>query len=98
MTQGQSTPNVIVADFTQLDRPQSIDQLQAMTQVERDRIEQHVAADVADQLMQHLAWTDAGRKKLIDAGQQLARQMSWDQVIEQGLLPMLQRIGGSGGD
>ncbi len=92
VTNGTGTPNVIVADFTKLDSPRSIDQLKSMTQTERDRIEQAVAANVAEQLMRQLPWTDQARKKLIDSGQKLVAEMGWDQVIEEGLLPMLDRI------
>ncbi len=88
----KGTPNVIVADFTQLDRPRSIAELKAMTQAERDRIEEIVAVDIADDLMKRLPTTDAARQKLVESGQALVAKMGWDQVIETGLLPMLERI------
>ncbi len=92
VTQGKGANNVIVADFTRLDHPQSIDQLKAMTQAQRDRYEQPVAADVARQLIDRLPQTSAQRQALIDSGQALVAQMGWDQVIQETLVPMLERI------
>ena len=92
VTGGKGEPNVIQADFTQLDHPQPIDQLLAMTQAERDRCEQPVAAEVARLLMKYLPQTDKQREKLIQSGQALVARMGWDQVIQDGLLPMLDRI------
>lgn len=85
--------NVIVADFTKLDRPRSISELKAMTQAERNGIEEIVAVDIADEIMKRFPWTDAARARLIEMGQALVAKMGWDQVIEDGLLPMLERIG-----
>ena len=95
VTQGRSVPNVIVADFTGPVPSGSIDQLKSMTQHQRDAIEETVAATVADELMNRLAWTDQGREALLQSGQALASRMGWDQVIEESLIPMLERIKGS---
>ena len=92
VTNNQGTPNVIVADFTRLDQPQSIDELKSMGQEHRNHIEDIVAADVAKQLMDRLPWTDAQRQALIASGQALVAKMGWDQVIEESMLPMLNRI------
>lgn len=92
VTNNQGTKNVIVADFTHLDHDQSIDQLKSMGQEQRNHIEYTVAADVARQLMDRLPWTDEQRKTLIASGQALVAKMGWDQVIEESMLPMLERI------
>ena len=92
VTSGRAVPNVIKADFTRLDNPRSIDQLKAMTTDERYGIEQSIAAEIAGRLMEVLPFDDAARAALIESGQQLIARMGWDQVIEEGLLPMLERI------
>jgi hypothetical protein len=91
-TANQGTPVVISADFTKLDKPLSIDALKEMGRAERDCIEERVAKEVAAELMNRLAWTDDGREKLLAIGQKLIKKMGWDQVIESGMLPMLDRI------
>lgn len=91
-TQNAGAANVIVADFTRLDRPRSIDELMTITQAERDTIEQTISVEVSDQMMQRLPWTDQARSHLIESGQKLAKKMGWDQVIEKELMPMLERI------
>jgi len=91
-TNNQGTPNVIVADYTRLDRPHTIDELLNMTQQERDTLEQSVSRDVATTLDQRLPRSDADRVRLLKEGQSLMGKMGWDQVIESGLLPMLDRI------
>lgn len=98
VTPGRQPDNVLVADFTKLDHPMSIDELKGMTRLQRDQCEGPVAATVARQLMQRLPWTDAQRADLIRSGQALVGKMGWDQVISDRLLPMLQGIvNGQGG-
>ncbi len=92
VTDSAGTPNVIVADFTQLDRPQDIGELLAMTQEQRNALEAPVAAEVASTLAQRLPRTENERQALLDEGQRLVAKMGWDQVIEDSLLPMLDRI------
>lgn len=91
-TGGKGTPVVISADYTKMDSKWSIEELKNMGRGERDRIEAKVAAEVATELMKRLAWNDDGREKLLAIGQSLIKKMGWDQVIEDGLLPMLDRI------
>lgn len=92
VTKDKGTANVLVADFTQLAAPESIKELLAMDQTQRDAIERRVAADVATELYSRLPWNDAQRKKLIDSGQKLVARMGWDQICEDSLIPMLNRI------
>jgi len=86
------TPNVLSADFTKLPRPQSIGQLKAMDTAQRDAIEAAECARVADELVKRLPFDDKGRAALIKSGQALVKQMGWDQVCSEALLPMLDRI------
>ena len=94
VTRGHGTHGVVVADFTPSNGFETIDQCLSMTRQQRDSIEADVAADVARTIMDRLPHTDARREKLIRSGQQLVAKMGWDQVIEESLLPMLERICG----
>ena len=92
VTGGKGSDNVIVADFTKLDRPRGIDELLNMDRSERDAIEQRVAAGVAEQIVRRLPDSDAKRAALIAQGQALVSRMGWDQVIDEGLVPLLDRL------
>jgi hypothetical protein len=91
-TDGEPTANVLVADYTVLDRPHTLDEVLNMTQDERDRVEAVESARLADELMQRVPTTDAGRSALITAGQKLVKKMGWDQVIQHKMLPLLERV------
>ncbi len=92
VTGNKGTPNVIVADFTQLDHDLSLDELKLMTQAQRDAMEWKVAAEVAHHLAQRLPRNEQQMQELIDTGKKLVSRMGWDQVLEEGMIPMLQRI------
>ena len=92
VTEGKPTPNVIKADFTRLDEPHDLEQALNIGRDERDAIEQRVAVEVAEQIIQRLPWDDAARTRLLTSGHALVDGMGWDQVVEQQLLPMLNRI------
>ena len=87
-TGGQPTPNVIVADYTDLPnkglRPE---QLMAIGQPQRDEIEHMVAAKVANELVQRLPRTPAEFEQFIERGHKLAEQMSWDVVAREYVVP-----------
>ncbi|MCE9590203.1 MAG: hypothetical protein K8S99_06730 [Planctomycetes bacterium] len=92
VTHGHGSHNVIVADFTRLDRPRTIEELKKMTREDRNAIEEAVARGVADQIMDRLPWDEERQHKLLHAGQALVARMGWDQVIAESLLPMLERL------
>ena len=91
-TDGQPTPNVIVADYTDL--PQKTlraEQLMALAQPERDKIEDAVAAKVAIDLIDRLPRTPAEFEQFIERGYALAQKMSWDVVARDYVLPGITR-------
>ena len=93
VTEGQGAPNVLVADFTQIDAGhRSLDQLKAIGRGERDAVESRVAAEVADTLMQRLPQDDTQRRALVDSGQQLVQKMGWDDVCRNHLVPLLAEL------
>jgi hypothetical protein len=92
VTNGEGLDNVIVADFTQLDRPHTIVELLGLDQDERDAIERTVCRDVANQLMARVPTDDAGRATLLESGQAIVHRLGWDAVLEEKMIPMLHRI------
>jgi hypothetical protein len=91
-TGGKSTPNVIVADYTEL--PQQAlrpEQMLAIGQAERDKIEDAVAERVAADLIERLPRTPEQFEQFIERGYALAQQMSWDVVARDYVLPGIQR-------
>jgi hypothetical protein len=91
-TGGQPTPNVIVADYTDL--PQkglAPERMMSIGQAERDQIEDAVAERVAADLMERLPRTPQQFEQFIDRGYKLAQQMSWDVVARDYVLPGMQR-------
>ena len=91
-TGGKPTPNVIVADYTEL--PQQAlrpEQMLAIGQAERDKIEDAVAERVAADLIERLPRTPEQFEQFIERGYALAQQMSWDVVARDYVLPGIQR-------
>lgn len=91
-TGGKGSRNVIVWDSTKLDAPRTIDQLKAMTRLEREQIEVKVAREVAAALLDALPKTETQQAKLLAEGQKLVAKMGWDQVCEDSLMPLLDRL------
>jgi len=91
-TGGKSSPNVIVADYTDL--PQKSlrpEQLMSLGKAERDQIENTVAAAVAMELIERLPRTPAEFEQFIARGYALAQKMSWDIVARDYVLPGIAR-------
>jgi hypothetical protein len=91
-TGGKPTPNVIVADYTELPQ-QSLrpEQMLSIGQPERDKIEDAVAERVAADLIERLPRTPEQFEQFIERGYALAQQMSWDVVARDYVLPGIQR-------
>ncbi|MCC6241005.1 MAG: hypothetical protein IT448_11975 [Phycisphaerales bacterium] len=92
ITNGQPTPNVIVADYTDLpDKSIRPEQLMNIGQIQRVQIEETVAGKIAQEIDQRLARTPAEFDAFIHRGYELAKHMSWDAVAENYLLPGFSR-------
>jgi hypothetical protein len=92
ITDGQPTPNVIIADYTELpEKGLRPEQLLNIGQLERDRIEHTVAEQVATQLMERLPRSPQQFQEFIDRGYDLATHMSWDAVAKDYVVPGIQR-------
>jgi hypothetical protein len=89
---GRPTPNVIVADYTELENPAvRTEQLLSIGQAERDAIEHRVAAKVARELVDRLPRAPEQFAEFIDRGYELASRMSWDVVARDYVLPGIER-------
>ena len=91
-TGGKPTPNVIVADYTDLpNKSLRPEQMMAIGQPQRDEIEHLVAEHVAKELIERLPRTPAEFEAMIDRGHKLAEQMSWEVVARDYVVPGIQR-------
>jgi hypothetical protein len=89
---GRPTPNVIVADYTELARKDlRPEQLLSIGQPQRDEIEHRVAERVAQELIQRLPRTPEEFDQFIHRGYDLASKMSWDAVAREYVLPGIAR-------
>ena len=89
---GQPTPNVIVADYTNLPRRDfRPEQLMALGQQHRDEIEHIEAERVATELMARLPRTPQEFDAFIHRGYDLAKHMSWDVVAREYVIPGIDR-------
>jgi len=91
-TGGKPSPNVIIADYTDLPtkgmRPE---QLLAIGQPQRDELENTVAAMVAKDLIDRLPREPKEFEQFIERGYDLAKHMSWEVVAREYVVPGIQR-------
>jgi len=89
---GGSTPNVIIADYTEVsEHPLRPEQLLALGQAEREKVEDRVATQVARELIERLPRTPQELEEYIERGYALASKMSWDVVARDYVLPGIGR-------
>ncbi len=91
-TEGQSSPNVIVADFTDIPKPRPpAKNLLAIDRVFRDKVEDRVTRVVADDLLKRLPNTPEDKAKLVESGYELASRMTWEVIARNYFLPAIDR-------
>ncbi len=86
--------NIIVADYTDLG-DNILPGLDAVLQIGRDlrdRTEAVESKEVADEIMLRLPKSESETERLIQNGYRIARNMSWDVVVNNYLLPSLEKI------
>jgi hypothetical protein len=89
---GKPTPNVIVADYTDLpNKSLRPEQMMSIGQPQRDEIENNVASIVAQDLVDRLPRTPKEFEQYIERGFVLASKMSWDVVARDYVLPGIAR-------
>jgi hypothetical protein len=92
VTGAKGVDNVIIADYTALGKRITLEDAHDIGAAERTKIEERVAAEIADLLMKRLPKDAAGQKKLLEVGQQLVQRMGWDYVMEEHLSKVLDRV------
>jgi hypothetical protein len=89
---GRPTPNVIVADYSELpERSLRPEQLMNIGQPQRDAVEHAVAERVAAELIERLPRTPQEFEAFIERGYAIAQRMSWDAVAREYVVPGIQR-------
>lgn len=94
VSNGRAAKNVIVADYTHLSDccPADIENPLNIDAVMRRQIEQIVAKNIAQNICSALPGSKSEIKKMIKNGYELAKNMSWDAVVQNRLLKILQRV------
>ena len=89
---GEPTPNVIVADYSELSRKDfRPEQMMSIGQPQRDEVEHVVAEHVAKDLIERLPRTPQEFEGFIERGHKLAEGMSWDVVAKDYVIPGIDR-------
>jgi hypothetical protein len=87
------TRNVIIADYTGIDgRFHEISDLLAIDRAVRDQVEDKESREVADEILMLLPKSEAEVASMIENGRHIARNMSWDVVVTDYLLPTFEKI------
>ncbi len=87
------TRNVIIADYTSIDGQfPEIDNLKAIDRTVRDKIEAEKSREVADKILMLLPASKSEVAALVENGRRIAKNMSWDVVVTDHLLPTLEKI------
>lgn len=94
VTRAQDVRNVIIADYTNLEAhaDSDIEDLLQIDRSVRDLIEASQSEKVAMQICSRLPKNEVEIETMIETGYELARNMSWDVVVRNYLLPSLERI------
>jgi hypothetical protein len=90
----ESVKNVIVADYTNLEVSSYVD-IEDLLQIDRlirDRIEASQSEKVAMQICSRLPKDESEIENMVKTGYELAKNMSWDVVVNDYLLSALRKI------
>lgn len=91
-TGGRDVPNVLVADYTQLGAKHSLDDALSVGARERDAVEEVEAERVAKEVLARLPADHEERADRVASGVELAREMSWEVVCRDYLLPAVRDV------
>ena len=92
----QAVPNVIIADYTDLngDGGKDIDQMKKIEKKARDRIEHKISEKIALEICARLPKNDDEFNRMLQSGYELARHMGWESVVENYVLKSLHKAVG----
>lgn len=93
VSNGDATKNVIVADYTELEKYNLSDIKNPLDigQSVRQHIENSVSEEIALRICSQLPADDADMEKMLQTGYDLAKHMSWDVVVKDYLLKSLEK-------
>jgi hypothetical protein len=90
------TRNVIIADYTAIGGGfTDISELLRIDRTVRDKIEARVSSEVADEILMLLPKTESETTVMIENGCAIAKNMSWDVVVNKYLLPSIRNLIGA---
>lgn len=91
-TDNREVPNVVVADYTQLNiPPKSLDDVIHIGLAERNAIEMENSRDIAAKLLGRLPRKPRDVEDMLREGYNIASRMSWEVVVKDYFLPGLDR-------
>jgi hypothetical protein len=92
VTGGRPVPNVLVADYTRLEKGTGLQDALSIGSRERDAVEEQEAARIAAEILTRLPADKPARQAMIEGGYDLARQMSWEVVSRDYIMPVLRGL------
>jgi hypothetical protein len=90
----EGAKNLVIADYTRLNGHET-DKIEDLLEIDdsvRKQIEQTVSEKVAMQVCSRLPKSESETEDMIKTGFALAKNMSWDAVVKNYLLPSLQKV------
>lgn len=90
----EGAKNLVIADYTRLNGHET-DKIETLLKIDesvRKQIEQNVSERVAMQVCSRLAKSQIETEDMIKTGYSLAKNMSWDEVVKNYLLPAFQKV------
>jgi len=85
--------NIIIADYTDAEaRKAELPELLLIDRAIRDRIEEQISNEVADEILMLLPKTEFEMATMVENGYRIAKNMSWDVVVKNHVLPSLKKI------
>lgn len=90
---GRGVANIIEADYTQLDgdRRMHLEDLLQIDRTCRDQVEHRVSEKIALEICARLPSNDQDMMALLQSGNELARHMGWEAVVENYVLRSLEK-------
>ena len=94
----QGSPNLIIPDYTSYRAdPDTIAAYMTLDRDTRGAFDEQVAEGVAHEIVKRLPTTPQEKAAFVSRGYDLARQMSWDVIAQDYVLPALRDITAAGG-
>jgi hypothetical protein len=92
---GLALPNIILADYVTLPprfHGLSLYDVLRIGQADRDIVEAIESTNIAHKIVERLPRSKEAAQRLLEDGYALSQKMSWQVVVEEGLLPALEKL------